>query len=166
MEQHLQDYFVVKILEERKLIYTKILGSVPHEKFKQAMLYVVSLVDKYKLTNWLIDSTASSYTLQDQRWAIEELGLLLQDSTLQRVAMVHNDDLFVELAAENMRFKVYERYGHKQDMEHFESMEQALNWLSLGLHQMLYLPLQRTTITCRKTGFNPFILCYFYYYPV
>jgi len=133
MDQPLQDYFVVKVVDERKLIYTKILGSVPHEKYKDAMLYVVSLIKKYRLVRWLVDATASSYTLQDQRWTTEELGTLLQNTTLKQVAMVHSDDLFSEMAAENMRFKVYENYGYAHELERFESMAQALSWLSPGL---------------------------------
>ncbi|NDK55814.1 hypothetical protein [Pontibacter fetidus] len=140
---HLQDYYVEKIVPEYHLFYTSFHYPLDHSQFKEAMLHIVDLINKHKLEYWLLDASSISFTLQDQRWAVESLGLLLRGTPLKCVAMVRREDLFLEMAAENMREKIYSLYGHQILLEHFLNTEDALNWLYPGVPLKKVLPAVR-----------------------
>ncbi|WP_162426829.1 hypothetical protein [Pontibacter pudoricolor] len=97
------------------------------------MLKSLDLINEFHLKHWLVDFTSSNLTLEDQRWAVETFGLLIRDSFVKNIAMVRREDMFLEMAAENMRDKIYDMYGHIKELEHFESIPAALQWLCPGL---------------------------------
>ena len=129
----LEEYYIGKVVPNYSLLYSKICQPVSHDDFKSAMLKSLELVDEFKLERWLMDFTSSNITLEDQRWSVETFGQLVLDSSLKCIAMVRREDMFLEMAAENMRDKIYDTYGHKQDLEHFDNITDALEWLSPGL---------------------------------
>ena len=139
----LEDYYVEKVVPEHHLFYTRFNYALNHSQFKTAMLHIVDLINKYKLEYWLFDASSISFTLQDQRWAVENLGLLLRDTSLKSVAMLRREDLFLEMAAENMREKIYSLYGHQIVLEHFIDLEDALDWLCPGVAISNLLPVVR-----------------------
>ncbi|MER2996784.1 hypothetical protein [Pontibacter populi] len=130
---HLQEYYIGNVVTRYSLLYSKICQPISHEEFKAAMLRSLDLLSEHQLERWLVDFTSSNITLEDQRWAVETFGLLISDSSVKSIAMVRRDDMFLEMAAENMRDKIYDIYGHVQDLEHFESLSDALHWLCPGV---------------------------------
>lgn len=143
VSMQLKDYYVEKVVPEYHLFYTSFNYPLNHSQFKSAMLHVVDLIHKYNLEYWLFDATTISFTLQDQRWSVENLGLLLRDTSLKCVAMIRREDLFLEMAAENMRDRIYGLYGHQVALEHFVNLEDALYWLYPGVPVSSVLPVER-----------------------
>jgi hypothetical protein len=123
-------YFVTSILKPQKMIYSKFLRPISYEEYKIAMLNVFELIQKSKLTKWVMVSSVSDFTMESQKWSVEYLGLLFQDTTLQKVAMVRDQDAILQVVAEKMRSKIYSLYGTEKELEHFESLEEALNFLA------------------------------------
>jgi hypothetical protein len=140
VSMRLEDYYIEKVVPEYHLFYTRFIYPLNHSQFKTAMLHIVDLINKYNLEYWLFDASAISFTLQDQRWTVESLGLLLRDTSLKCVAMIRREDLFLEMAAENMRDRIYDLYGRQIALEHFVTLEDALNWLYPGVPISRVLP--------------------------
>ncbi len=129
----LEEYYIGKVVPGHSLLYSKICQPVCHADYKAAMLKSLDLINEFHLKHWLVDFTSSNLTLEDQRWAVETFGLLIRDSFVKNIAMVRREDMFLEMAAENMRDKIYDMYGHIKELEHFESIPAALQWLCPGL---------------------------------
>ncbi|WP_299824732.1 hypothetical protein [uncultured Pontibacter sp.] len=125
----LENYLEVKLLTSEKLIFSKFSRPPGHEAFKQGMLFTHSLIKEHGVENWLIDATQSLFTMQDQKWAIEQLGALVNDTALGKVAMVHNNDAMLEIAADTMRTKIYRIHGLLQDLQYFATLPEALTFL-------------------------------------
>ncbi|GAB3200068.1 hypothetical protein [Pontibacter aydingkolensis] len=100
-----------------------------HEVYKEAMLYVFTTIKDNNLENWVMDSTKSNFTMQDQKWSVEQLGLLLQDTPLKKVAMVRAKDSMLQIAAEAMRSKIYRIFGTQKELQHFATLEEALRFM-------------------------------------
>jgi hypothetical protein len=129
----LEEYYIGKVVPEYSLLYSKICQPISHDEFKIAMLKSLKLLNEHHLERWLLDFTSGNITLEDQRWAVETFGLLIRDSLVKYIAMVRREDMFLEMAAENMRDKIYDTYGHIKELEHFDSIPDALHWLSPDL---------------------------------
>ncbi|WP_439882536.1 hypothetical protein ACSX1A_05075 [Pontibacter sp. MBLB2868] len=125
-------FLVLSILKPQKLIFTKILRPVNHEEYKSAMLEVYGKLQQFGLEYWVMDSTSSNFTMLDQKWSVEHLGLLLQDTKIRKVAMVRDRDAILQVIAESMRAKVYRIFGKDKELEHFETLEEALHYLVPG----------------------------------
>ncbi|MBW7468683.1 hypothetical protein ABID22_003060 [Pontibacter aydingkolensis] len=123
------DYFISQVLLPQKLIFTKFLRPMEHEVYKEAMLYVFTTIKDNNLENWVMDSTKSNFTMQDQKWSVEQLGLLLQDTPLKKVAMVRAKDSMLQIAAEAMRSKIYRIFGTQKELQHFATLEEALRFM-------------------------------------
>lgn len=128
----INEHFISQILLPHKLIFTKFLKPVQHDIYKQAMLYVYTAIKEHNLENWVMDSTRSNFTMQDQKWSVEQLGLLLQDTPLRKVAMVRDHDAILQVIAESMRTKIYRIFGDDKELQHFETLEEALKFLVPG----------------------------------
>ena len=124
------EYLVTSVLQPQLLIYSKLLRPVTHEEYKSAMLEIYTLIQKNSLENWVMVSSISDFTMQDQKWSVEQLGLLLQGTPLRKVAMVRDSDAILELIAESMRAKVYRIFGKEKILEHFATLQEALQFLS------------------------------------
>jgi hypothetical protein len=124
-----QKDFKVIIIEEHKLIYTVWLRAVSSTLFREAMLFAYKCIKEQGLELWLLDTPLHNPVVQDQNWSVEELGKLLQNTALKKVALVHNDDLLVELVAEIMRENSYKTYGRKQELENFCTVQEGLEFL-------------------------------------
>ena len=123
------EFFASQVLLPQKLIFTKFLRPVVHEEYKEAMLYVYEIIKTKRLENWVMVSTISDFTMQDQKWSVEHLGLLLQDTPLKKVAMVRDHDAILQLVAESMRSKIYRIFGTNKELQHFATMREALSFL-------------------------------------
>ncbi|MEJ8803833.1 hypothetical protein [Pontibacter sp. H249] len=123
------EFFYCKVLQPYNLIFTKFLRPVVHEEFKQAMLAVYTSIQELKLTKWVMISTISEFTIPDQKWAVEQLGVLLYDTTLEKIAMVRNHDQELQAIAESIRTKVYRIYGNSKEMQHFATLNEAIKYL-------------------------------------
>lgn len=125
----INEHFISHILLPHKLIFTKFLKPVQHDVYKQAMLYVYTTIKEHNLEKWVMDSTKSNFTMQDQKWSVEQLGLLLQDTPLKKVAMVRNHDAILQVIAESMRTKIYRIFGTDKELQHFATLDEALKYL-------------------------------------
>lgn len=101
-----------------------------HDVYKKAMLQVYSTIKEHQLVNWIMDSTKSNFTMQDQKWSVEQLGLLLHDTPLQKVAMVRGQDPILQIVAESMRKKIYMIFGMQKELQHFATLEEALHYVA------------------------------------
>lgn len=130
---HTQSLFKVKVHQHVSLLDSKFCGPTTHQEYQEAMLQVVGLVKNHHLLYWLLDATRTRLTLQDQRWGVQVLEPLIYETTLKKVAMVHQDDIFLEVAADNMRNKIYNTFDDYMELEHFATIADALNWLAPGV---------------------------------
>ncbi|MDX5443057.1 MAG: hypothetical protein LPJ89_04655 [Hymenobacteraceae bacterium] len=123
------NHFVYQVLPPYKLIFTMFTEPVSFEDYKAAMLQVYTIIKEQNLENWLMDSTKSTFRLEDQRWSVEHLGLLLQDTGLKKVAMVRDNDAMLQIAAESMRTKIYRIFGTEKELKHFGTTKEALQFI-------------------------------------
>lgn len=105
---------------------------VDFEEYKEAMLQVYSTIKDHQLENWVMDSTKTIITLQEQKWSTEHLGLLLQETPLVKVAMVRANDAILQISAESIRNKVYRIFGKQKELEHFSNLPDALAFMLPG----------------------------------
>lgn len=128
----LESYLDVKVLEPYALLYSKLLRPVSHDEYKVAMLYVLQLLQEHKVLRWLIDATSSHFTMQDQRWTVETMGMLMLETTVRKIAMIRHDEIFLRVVAQRMRRQLYELHGNLQQLDEFETTEEALSFLTPG----------------------------------
>lgn len=102
---------------------------VSFDVYKEAMLTVYTIIKEEGLENWVMDSTKSTFTLQEQKWSVEHLGLLLQDTGLKKVAMIRDNDPMLQIAAESMRNKIYRIFGTEKELQHFGTTKEALEFI-------------------------------------
>jgi hypothetical protein len=129
---HLESYLDVKVLEPYSLLYSKLLRPVSHDEYKVAMFFILQLLHEQKLLRWLIDATASHFTMKDQRWTIETMAMLMQETTIRKIAMIRDDDVFLRVVAQRMRSEIYGLYGQLQQIDEFETTTEALVFLTPG----------------------------------
>ncbi|WP_242929298.1 hypothetical protein [Pontibacter vulgaris] len=127
-----QDDFTAIVLEEHNLICTAWLHSVNSAYFREAMLSAYQCIKDQNLKLWLIDSSMHNPIAQDQKWQVEELGQLLQSTSLKKVALVHNDDLLIELVGEIMIEKAIHAYGPRFELQACCTVHDALEFLLPG----------------------------------
>lgn len=125
----LSDYFFCRILKPERLIYTKFLRPTDHDEYKTAMLFVLGKIEELELVMWVMDSTLSYFTVQDQKWSVEYLGLLLKATTLKNFGMIRGKDAMLHMVAESMRSKIYRIFGDQIQLEQFEDLSEAMKFL-------------------------------------
>lgn len=124
------DCILIIDLLPQKIVYSQLRKQWTHAEFKEAMLAILYNIQTHKLENWLIDTRTNNFTMQDQKWAVEHLGLFLQDTPIKKVALVRNHDALLQVVAESIRTKVYRIFGTQKILEHFETREEALRFLA------------------------------------
>ncbi|MFD2247722.1 hypothetical protein [Pontibacter ruber] len=128
----ISDFYKIILLEKYKLLYTEWLRAVSSEEYRAALLEAYKCIRLHQLELWVMDSTRNNPTVQDQKWSVEKLGSLMAGTLIRKVAMVRADDLFVEVVAEVMRDKIYKLYGQERQLEHFRTLEEALQYVLPG----------------------------------
>ncbi|WP_181306754.1 STAS/SEC14 domain-containing protein [Rufibacter sp. XAAS-G3-1] len=109
-------------------------GFLNSEEFREAITMCVRLIQEHKPLRWLANNRKMKAIRQvDQVWFREFAFPALRDSTILRNATVVSEDIFNQMAIEQL----VKRGGDLGDMVlmEFESREEAMRWVLQPLDQ-------------------------------
>ncbi|MDX5346629.1 MAG: hypothetical protein LPK19_05230 [Hymenobacteraceae bacterium] len=105
-------------------------GFISGDRFREASLKCVEMINQFGLTKWLADNRKmKAIRQQDQQWAVEELVPMLLESPLRQMATVVSEDIFNKMAVEQMIKRAKPLPGLAT--HDFDTPEAALEWLNV-----------------------------------
>ena len=103
-------------------------GFISGDVLKSAVLTCIQLLEEKKPKNWLADNRKlKALRMKDQEWLAENLVPKLADSSIKKMATLISEDIFNQMAIENLYTKASEtvKFEHK----YFKSLAEARSWL-------------------------------------
>jgi hypothetical protein len=123
-------YISVHMDQDRSLIHSAWLRTVDSQEYRIALNYFIHFICMHKVSYWLADITQlSTPNMYDQKWTVELIGSLLQDSYLKKIAVVLKDDLFMEVVLERISEEVSRVSDRYVQIEVFNNPAHADKWL-------------------------------------
>lgn len=115
--------------EELQLGKSEWKGFAGSDDFRSIVLRSLACINDHQLTRWLSDRRRMrAIRQQDQDWVVEAFIPQLLESPLRRMASVVSEDIFNQMAMEQM----LKRSGNlgSLTLREFNSEAEAMNWLS------------------------------------
>lgn len=123
------EYLYLGYDEDRKLAQAVWNGFLNSQEFRTASQACLDLLQEHQPINWLADNRKMKAIRQhDQDWFVQEVIPRLAQSSIRKMATLVSEDIFNQMAVENIEAKANEVVLF--DNYHFKSEEEAMHWLS------------------------------------
>jgi len=103
-------------------------GFVSSKELRETALRSLEFVNQHRITRWLADRRhMKAIRQQDQQWTVEEFVPKMLESPLRRMATVVSEDIFNQMAMEQMM----KRSGGLGNitLRNFGKVSEAMEWL-------------------------------------
>ncbi|MFD2512352.1 hypothetical protein ACFSRY_00620 [Pontibacter locisalis] len=124
-----KDYFTMRFSVGENFIWNEWKGAIPSKQLREAIIFSCEFILANNVELILADYTKMcSPTVEDQVWIANHSADLLQHSRLRKVANLMAQDLFQQLAIQNIYDKASE-VPLPCESRDFVSKDAALEWL-------------------------------------
>ena len=123
-----EDYLTLYYNRQNRTVRAVWNGFLSGETLRYAVQQCLQLIEEEQTLNWLADNRKMKAIRQkDQEWLESVIIPKLMASPLQKMATMVSDDIFNQMAVENLHSKANKQV--KFDHQYFKNEKAAAQWL-------------------------------------